>query len=444
MNILLLCDERARHIGTVEDHIQALLTRSRHNVLPLDARGAATIDVDLGSFDVIVTHYSVAIGHPDHVPSPLKEKIEAFDGTKIAFLQDEYRWIDASAAAIKTLGIDVLFTVTNPEVTRKIYHHPWFDHVRIEHTLTGFAPEDLCQRAALPLERRPIDVGYRARKLSAWLGAVSQEKWTIGERFAAEAPAHGLTCDISSREADRLYGDAWIDFLGRCKAVLGTESAISAFDFDGTLRSSIEAYERENPDASFDDVRARFLDGIDGSHGTISVISPRVFEAAALKTLMILYPGNYSGVLEPWKHYVPLARDHGNMAEVAGLLRDRARVLEITERCYQEVACSDRWGYNGFARHFDQVVDDVAVARTARPVPVSESQRWQRQIETRIRREARRVALGQSVVRLSRFTVNCINRGLPEPIARHVRWLGRFVYRGLRYVARRTVLPRST
>ena len=444
MNVLLLCDQCARHIGTVEDHIQAFLTRSRHNVLALDARGGATIDLDLDRFDVVVTHYSVAIGYPGHVPASLAAKIRAFPGTKIAFLQDEYRWIDASAAAIRDLGIDVLFTVTNPEVTRKIYHHPWFDDVRIEHTLTGFVPEDLCHRSSPAPEERTIDVGYRARKLPAWLGEAAQEKWTIGERFVADAEAFGLTCDISSREADRIYGGAWVDFLENCRAVLGSESAISAFDFDGTLKGAIDAYEREHPDAPFEEVRAELLEGIDGRHGAIRVISPRVFEAAALKTLMILYPGSYSGVLEPWRHYVPLDRDHGNMDEVVGVLRNHAKVMKITEQCYQEVARSGRWGYNAFAMHFDRVMDEVAVARTTQPVPIVEVEEWQRLIDIKIRREARRVAIGQFVVRASRFAAECVNRSLPEPIAKGVKQLGRSLYRGMRYIARRTLLPRST
>jgi hypothetical protein len=443
LNVLLLCDEQARHIGTVEDHIQAFVKRSRHNVLPLDARGAATVNVDLDRFDAIVTHYSVAIGLAGHVPGALKEKIRAFEGAKIAFLQDEYRWIDASAEAIRDLGINVLFTVTNPEVTRTIYHHPWFNDVRIEHTLTGFCPETLSDRKVPPFEKRPIDIGYRARKVPNWLGEASQEKWTIGERFKADAPAFGLSCDISSREQDRLYGDQWIKFLSRCKAVLGTESSISAFDFDGSLKAKIEDYEREHPDVTFAELKERFLTDIDGRHGVIAVVSPRVFEAAALKTLMILYPGNYSGVLEPWRHYVPLRRDHGNMADVAAVLRNEAKVSEIVERCYQEVARSERWGYNGFAVHFDRVIDEVAVSRTTSPVPSSEADRWQREINARLRREARRIAFSQLFVRSTRFFAACVNRGLPAPIARRVKRLGRPIYNVIKYVAQHTILKRS-
>jgi len=444
LNILLLCDEHSRHIGTVEDHIQAMVARSRHNVLPLDARGAATIDVDLDCFDVVITHYSVAIGLKGPLPPPLAQKIKAFDGAKIAFLQDEYRWIDASAAAIRDLGINVLFTVTNPEVTRTIYHHPWFDNVRIEHTLTGFCPEDLCDWKVPSFENRPIDIGYRARKVPNWLGEASQEKWTIGERFKADAPAHGLTCDISSREQDRLYGDDWIKFLCRCKAVLGTESSISAFDFDGALKDKIEAYEREHPGVDFAELKERFLADIDGRHGMISVVSPRVFEAAALKTLMILYPGNYSGVLEPWRHYVPLERDHGNMAEIAATLQNQDKVSEIVERCYLEVARSERWGYNGFAAHFDRVVDEVAFVRTLRPVPATEADRWQRQIKAKIRRERRRINFGQHFVTFSRRAAAFVNNQLPPPVAGGLKWLFRPIYRSMRAIARRTILPKST
>lgn len=443
LNVLLLCDQRARHIGTVEDHVQAFLTRSRHNVVALDARGAATIDIDFDRFDVVVTHYSVAIGYPGHVPEPLAAKIRAFEGAKIAFLQDEYRWIDASAGAIRDLGINVLFTVTNPEITRKIYRHPWFDQIRIEHTLTGFCPETLLDRTVPAYHARRIDVGYRARKVPNWLGSASQEKWTIGERFRADAPAHGLSVDISSREQDRLYGDAWIDFLSNCKAVLGTESSISAFDFDGGLKERIEAYERDHPEVTFEELKARFLEGIDGMHGVISVVSPRVFEAAALKTLMILYPGRYSDVLEPWRHYVPLQRDHGNMAEVSEVLKDQDRVSEITERSYQEVARSERWGYNGFAAHFDRTIDEVARVRTTMPLVTSDVARWQRQIEAKLRSEQRRIALGQLVVKSSWFVVVCINRFLPAPIARRVAPIGRLFYRGMRHVARRAILPRT-
>jgi hypothetical protein len=67
-------------------------------------------------------------------------------------------------------------------------------------------------------------------------------------------------------------------------------------------------------------------------------ISPRCFEAAAMKTLMVLYPGEYSGRLMPFRHYIPLQKDHSNMQEVVEILHNPARAQSIIEAAYRECA----------------------------------------------------------------------------------------------------------
>ena len=41
-------------------------------------------------------------------------------------------------------------------------------------------------------------------------------------------------------------------------------------------------------------------------------ISPRHFEAAAFRICQVLFEGEYSGVLQPMVHYVPLKKDFSN------------------------------------------------------------------------------------------------------------------------------------
>ena len=53
----------------------------------------------------------------------------------------------------------------------------------------------------------------------------------------------------------------------------------------------------------------------------MNVISPRCFEAAALRTLMVMYEGEYAGILEAGRHYVELKRDHSNIDEVVSAIR---------------------------------------------------------------------------------------------------------------------------
>ena len=80
--------------------------------------------------------------------------------------------------------------------------------------------------------RREIDVGYRGRPLPPHMGAGSQEKRVIGERFKELAAGTGLRLDIETSEESRIYGDDWYRFLGRSRATLGVESGVSFMDLE--------------------------------------------------------------------------------------------------------------------------------------------------------------------------------------------------------------------
>ena len=85
-------------------------------------------------------------------------------------------------------------------------------------------------------------------------------------------------------------------------------------------------------------------------------VSPRHFEAAACRTLQILYEGEYRGILLPWRHYLPLRRDFGNFEEIVGALRDGALAAEITERAFAEVAANPAYSYATFVGALDEAI----------------------------------------------------------------------------------------
>src|SRR5262249_1929016 len=145
-NVLILCDFAARHIGTVRDHLAAFKTYSANNVCIADTRTAARIGLELDQFDVVVLHYSIIISSRDYLPLDLANKIRDFSGYKTLFIQDEYRWVDRTVAAIADLGVHVIYSVVNEEVVDKIYHHPSIRHVRRKIVLTGYVPEQLTRR----------------------------------------------------------------------------------------------------------------------------------------------------------------------------------------------------------------------------------------------------------------------------------------------------------
>lgn len=361
--LLLLCDFRLREAATVLDHIEAIRRWSRSNVFVLPIFGDLPDDLDLDVFDGLVIHYNVVTSNPAYLSPLARWRVSQFRGVKAAFIQDEYRFVNRTTSVLRTLGIEVLFTCVPEDQVGLVYPAEALPEVRRTVTvLTGYVPEALTSLPMRPYRDRIIDVAYRGRRLSAWLGRLAQEKSVIADRFAADAVTYSLAVDISCREEDRLYGRAWVDFLSRSKAMLGVESGASVFDFDGSIEQAVRDYLAVKPDTPFEELHRLFLEPFDGRI-RLNQISPRCFEAAALGTLMVLYPGDYSGALEPWRHYVPLQKDHSNMDEVVRAIRDRATWERITNQAREEVALNPRYSFRAMVEMVDNGLDLTVTAR---------------------------------------------------------------------------------
>jgi hypothetical protein len=367
LQVLLLCDYRKDIAATVRDHIEALCKLSQHVVRRVSVFGDIPERLDLNRFDVIVIHYSLIACNDAYLSSRARSLIRSCHALRTVFVQDEYRHVDCTIGALYELGVNVLFTCVPGSEIEKVYPEAQLPGVRKVNTLTGFVSEELVKRKVPSWHNRPIDVGYRSRKVPAWLGQLGQEKWRIGERFLLDSARYGLRCDISCREEDRLYGKRWIDFVGDCKAMLGVESGSSVFDFTGDLQARVEQHLMSRPKTPFEELRKLYFQEQEGKI-RLNQISPRCFEMAALRTLMILYEGEYSGILKPWCHYVPLAKDHSNMDEVVAVLRDREACESIIGSAYEEVALNPAYSYPTFVKQFDRILEISLTRKLERAV----------------------------------------------------------------------------
>jgi hypothetical protein len=362
LDILLLCNRPAPGAETsaVTDHLDAFRRFSRHRVRELSFLRDLPAALDLAQFDAVVIHFSIAIGYlGDHFLSArTRERIRDYPGLKVIFVQDDYRRVDHVHEALRFMGVHLLFTCMPQEEIPKVYPPQRLPGVTMLNTLTGYVSERLVAMPVAPVAQRAIDLGYRTRKPPYWLGELGYEKWSIADRFLAHAAGSGLALDLSYEERDRLYGAAWIRFVTRCKAMLGVESGASVFDFDGSLQRSVEEYVARNPQASFHEVQSRLLAPYEGRIRQ-NQISPRCFEAAALRTAMVLYEGRYSGVLEARRHFMPLSKDFSNIAEVLEFLRDPPRMQQMADRTYEEVARNPAFGYRRFVEGFDAAVEQA-------------------------------------------------------------------------------------
>jgi len=355
--VLLLCNYYPGAAGTIFDHIFAFPNHSENDYYILSILGNLPKWLDLSRFDALVFHYSLIASYDNYISPADRLRIREFAGFKAAFVQDDYRWINDTVNAFAYMGIHALFPLTGPEIIDQVYSPTKLPGVRKTTVLAGYVPQDLVNITVKPYTERNLDVGYRARKLPAWMGSHTLQKWQIAEKFLADAPQYGLKVDISCSEEDRIYGDHWIEFLTNCKATLGTESGASVCDFTGDIQRNVEAHLSRHPNESFDRLHDLYFKDEDGKI-MMNVISPRCFEAAALRTLMILYEGHYSGVLTPWRHYVPLKRDHSNMDEVVRILRSPEAAGEIIQQAYEEVAKNEKYSYRAMVQLVDRIMQE--------------------------------------------------------------------------------------
>ncbi len=356
-NVLLLCHYYPGAAGTIIDHIQAFNKYSANEYFILSNLGDIPEWLELSCFDAILIHYSLIVCYDNYISPVSRNKIREFSGFKGAFVQDDYRWINDTVDALSYMKIQALFPLTEPEIINKVYDPYKLPNVRKETVLAGYVPEELVNLEVPPYEQRILDVGYRARKLPAWMGSHTLQKWKIADKFLADSQSYKLKVDISYNEEDRIYGEEWIKFISNCKATLGTESGASVCDFTGQIQRAVESHLEREPNVYFETLRELYFESEDGKI-MMNVISPRCFESAALRTLMILYEGKYSDVLTPWRHYVPLKRDHSNMNEVVRIIRSPVEAQKIINQAYDEVARNEQYSYAGMVKKVDRIMNE--------------------------------------------------------------------------------------
>jgi len=367
LTILVLSSFDGTDANVTRDFLFSFNAYSRHRYYYVfDCR---TLDhrVDLAVFDAILLFWGVDLLGPD-ISAEVQERIAQASATKILFLQDEHRDVRATNEVMRRLGANLVFTCVDEADHDTFYPRHLIPSLRTIHTvLPGYVPAYLERLRPGGVGDRPLDVTYRSRVMPFYLGDLGQEKRIIAERFQTIAREHGLASDISVREEDRLYGRRWVQFLRSSRCVLGSSSGASVIDFTGDIRQNCERYIGVNPAATYADVKARFFADADWKV-VIDTVSPRVFEAAALRCTMVHHEGRYGGLLEPDRHYIRMRRDYSNVTDVVDRLRDRRFCQEVAEHAHRDLVASERFSYRAFARMFDRCLDLTAWPRVGRAV----------------------------------------------------------------------------
>lgn len=363
LSVLLLADDHRTQATTIREHVDAFRKYSKHQIEVFNPRALTQgRSLDFNDFDAVVIHYSLFAISDHYLPPLIRDRLAQYSGPKLQYIQDDYRQVDEVNAMIERLGVSVLFTLVPEREIEAVWPSERLPGVRKITSLAGYVSEHALAFPSPPVAARDVDVGYRGRELPYWLGILGQEKAWIAQEFSRLAVDTDLRCDIGWRESDRIYGKSWYEWVASCRATLGTESGSTITDFDGSLQRTVESYMREHPKADFWEVHRAILEPHEGNV-RMNVVSPRVFEAAALRTGLVLFPGEYSMVVEPDRHYIPLAKDFSNFEEVVERLQDISDLEQMVERTYEEIAQSDRYSFRAMVRQFDDVLEEMGWRR---------------------------------------------------------------------------------
>lgn len=335
------------------------------------------VNTDLGfphrlrdfKFEVVVLHYSLFAPVGYYLDRDFLDHLDKHrDRYRIAFFQDEHHFCTKRFSFLNYHQIDCVYTLVEPDHVAKVYG-AYTSVPDVIYSLPGYVTSDLEALARTPAKRdaeRTIDIGYRGRKLPAYMGKGGQEKYEIAIEFRNRAAGSGLVLDIEAEETRRIYGDNWFAFIENCRTVLGVESGVSIFDLEDIVRPAYDRLMHEQPDLTFDQISDRLLNPFEDVI-PYRTISPRHFEAAALGTAQILFEGSYSGLMQPFEHYIPLSKDYSNFDDVLTMFRDTEYRASIAANARRDLIESGAYTYRAFIAGFDSELALRGITPTEKP-----------------------------------------------------------------------------
>lgn len=364
--ILIIYDDRKNEmVLTDRQHLRALeQSPTPHEIVYLNFADLAPSG-DLGDsvaeppasildirFDVVILHYLfLAIrttGELFYKWKQASDWIRKLNCQKIAIPQDEMDHAGLLDDWLFEWEVDTIFSVHyKPD-------GPLYPRARaraaIINCLPGYINEDSAKLYAPQLKKynqRPLDIAYRANNLPYWYGSHAQLKHKIAVEVQKRAETHKLRVDISTSINDVIEGDKWLDFLASTRCAIGGEGGRTALDIGGELRARVAALLLDNPQATFEQISKHMPPGWDDYH--FLTITPRHLEAVITKTCQILIQGDYRGILEAGKHYIPIKPDFSDLDRALGLVHRQEFCESIAERAYEDIYLSGKYSYRAFA-----------------------------------------------------------------------------------------------
>jgi glycosyltransferase involved in cell wall biosynthesis len=282
-----------------------------------------------------------------------------FNGTKICMIQDEYYYTNYFKNYFELVGINIIFSCIPSLYIRKIYDN--LDNSIFINYLTGYTFEKEIRK---PIKDREIDVFYRGRLLHFHYGELGQDKKNIGIHMKKYCDQYNLINDIKWHKNECVYGNKWLESLSNAKVTLATESGSNIFDIDGSIKKEINELLDIDSDRldefpeetkySYEEI-TKMVD-MNKNYIPQGTISPKMFEAISVGTVLVMYEGTYLNILKPGIHYIELKKDYSNIEDVIKKIKEDEYLQNMADNSYNDIIKSNKYSYKKFINMFDEII----------------------------------------------------------------------------------------
>ena len=345
--VAIICNPQFIHYNYVHNYLSAFDEYKGDYVvdfIPVPMMQDSSVLYDFSNYSLVVVTFHIRPWLSRWGNVEFETALFRYQGTKTLLLHDEYDETNALKQWIRDFGINHVFSVIPESYLSKVYSAGEFPDCKFYSVLAAYVSSSIPTESVIPpINLRTMDIVYRGRVAQPWRGELVNEKYKIGEYFKS-LNKYGLCMDLESHEDERIHGDAWQQFLMSSRATLGTESGSNVFDVDGRIRRWFESNSCTEND-SVEDLPGE-LNFREMNLGVkMNQISPKIFEAISCKTALILYEGEYSGVILPGHHYIELKKDHSNIDDVITKLTDSDYLQGMVDNAYEDIIKSGLYTY---------------------------------------------------------------------------------------------------
>lgn len=356
VNILFINDKNFTYIETVKKYNESFQKYSSFNIRECSLETFiknTSLDkeiekIQLKDFDILLIMYDINYFRLNEIDYSVKKFIRE-NFFVVFFWQDEYQFTNVKANILKDLSVELCFVNVNEEDAPIIFKN---NYTTFKNILTGYIPDIKYEKKNI--KDRKIHTFYRATPLPYILGDLGQEKVNIGKYIKKIGLQNNISVDIEWEMDKKIFGEKWYEMLINSKTTLATECGCKVFDWE-PRNTEIQNILETRPDYTYEEAKKDFK--IEPMFDSCQV-SPKMFEAIKLRTVLIMYEGKYRGIFKPNIHYIELKKDHSNIESVIEKIKDDDYLQNMADRAYTDIIENSNYTYKDFIEYFDSVVKE--------------------------------------------------------------------------------------